>query len=192
VAVVLITFNFLHTATWIGINHTDKSLVKIKDMLIEDPANYYQFGVNALAGLGFCFKSNGLKEESLDSFKLAYEKFNKDPYNHLNYANELLERGNKEEATAILENATVSWPFYSLTYRSLINIYKQDKQHEKLNHTINSLFDAYIQNPSEFEPRIFAERIPKNELKNYFMYLYQVEIANHNMTKANKIAQYIK
>ena len=84
-------------------------------------------------------------------------------------------------------NALVAAPMYPLPYRVLINIYSQDKQFEKLYRVADRMFQAYTQNPGAFEARI-----PKNELKNYFNYLYQVESANHNDAKANAIAPYIK
>ena len=165
---VLLIINLASAGSWIIVNHTDKSIDKIADMLLKDPGYYYLNSQPAVQLLAISYTENGLKDIGM---KYYYENFKEnynDPRAHFNYAMRLIENKKINEGMDILKRLTDLFPYYPLSYNVLIQFYNENKNFNELYVTINKLFNAYIKNPAAFS------RIPKEQLISYFSYLNQV------------------
>ncbi len=178
-----VVFNLLNVFTWVAINHTDKSIDKIADMLNQDPGNYYYQRLPSTMQLAFMYGDNELHEEALEAFEKNYRENYNDPRSHLNYANQLMQRDRMDEAAAVLEGTLQMAPYYPLPYSTLVNIYQQQKDQNKTYQVISRFFDAYHQNPNAF-----LARMSKQEVLSYLQYLGQVESQN-NPQRAGIIMQ---
>ena len=183
---IILTINFISSASWVMVNHTDKSIDKITDMLINDPGNYYKKGQPAIQQLAFGLEANGLDSIALKYFELNYKQNYRDTRAHFNYAVRLINKNRKEEGVKILENLTQSAPHYGMAYPALINVYNNDKNYKQLYETVNKLYNAYLK-----YPKPISQKINKEQLLSYFDYLYKVEMNFRNTQRANEIMQVV-
>jgi tetratricopeptide (TPR) repeat protein len=186
-AVILVVFNFLNSTGWVAINASDKSIKKIASMLENDPGYYYTTKLSGLANLAYSYQANGLIEESLNYFKKEYLKNNKDPVAHLRYANALWGNKKQEEAVQIYEGVINMAPYIESAYGPVINFYQENKKYTEIYRIIDNLFTNYNTNP-----QMFLSNFKKDELLQYFNYLYSVELNNKNIIKAQKIQNSIQ
>jgi len=184
ILVVLLAFNVLSTAAWVGINASDRSIRKIEDMLTGDPGNYYQQTLPAPLSLAFNYETNGLREQALEYFKIAAERYPEDPRTYFNYATRLIEAKQDSLALPYLEYLVTNIPTYPRPYQVLISEYVQSKNYPALFSVINRLFGSYLRNPA-----YFRSAIPTPDLVSWFTYLLQVERANKNEKAAQMIEQ---
>lgn len=180
---VLLTFNILHTICWAGINASDKSIKKIGNMLETDPGYYYVTKLSGLANLAMSYRANGLKDISLEYYKKMYVKNYTDLSTHFYYANELLNNNKKVEAIAVYENVIKTAPYAAQAYPPVLSYYEENKRMEEEYRMIDWLYTNFTKNPQQY-----AKNFPKEQLKNYFTYLYQIESNRKNIAKANAIS----
>jgi tetratricopeptide (TPR) repeat protein len=177
-------FNAFNTSAWININHTDKSISKIKKMLVHDPGSYYVNSFQSEPGLALNFKFNGLMDEAFEMHELAYRKYGntcgKCVYN---YGYDLINNKRTEEGVAILEYVVSTFPFYPYSYLALINHYASVEDNANAFRIALLLFNNYKKNNTEFD-----KNIKKDELKNIFSNLYNYEIYRGNTSKALEIS----
>jgi len=184
VVIVLLLFNMLSASLWIGINASDRSIKKIESMLTGDPGNYYRETLPTEMSLAFNLEANGLQQESLQYFRIAYERYPRDPRAYYNYATRLLEIQQDSLAFTILEKLVDNFPGYARAYEALIAHYAQRENYQALYRVVVRLFNGYLQNPNYYK-----SVIPSANLVNWFSYLLQVETANKNQQAVQLIQQ---
>ncbi|HNY54076.1 MAG: hypothetical protein KAX69_00645 [Chitinophagales bacterium] len=179
-------FNIYNSTAWFIINHTDKSISKIENMLINDPGSYYQISLPAEMGLAINFRENKLAKESLKFYKLASEKYPYDARALYNYASLLFELKKINECQNVLEKNITNSPYYANSYPLLISIYANKKLNDSAFYTVKKLHNSFIVNPNAF-----ISKIAKNELLSYFQYLYQIDVQSGNQKESFEVANSI-
>jgi hypothetical protein len=168
-----VLFNALCCLAWIGINsRANSSLAKITDMLVGDPAYYYQTHLPAEMGLAFNLQSNGLKDKSMEFFEISYKKYRlKEPRAINNYANRLLAIQQVEKAIPVLEDMIQLYPGYINAYPVLFSVYEKEHMNEKkyaLAKRLAALYDKY--------PKDVLQAAHKDFLLSVFGFLYQTSL----------------
>ena len=178
---VLILINMVSSGTWLFVNHTDKSVDKIADMLLKDPGYYYARSQPATQLLAISFTENGLTDLGMKYYYKNYRENYTDPRAHYNYAMRLIENKREKEGMDILENLVNISPEYPLSYDKLIWYFNKNKMYNELYSTIDKMYKAFVKNPNAFG------RIPKKQLISYFTYLKQVKLNLKDQKSAAEI-----
>jgi hypothetical protein len=125
--VVFLGFMVLHSAPWILINASDKSIGRYEDCIMSDPASYY-IDHPAPMKIGMAFDKYKLPGISFEYYKMAYEKDSTDPRNKYNYAVALLKDKNQlAMSTKILEKLCDDAPGYVPPLQLLVQIAQNTK-----------------------------------------------------------------
>jgi tetratricopeptide (TPR) repeat protein len=163
-------FALVHTAAWIALNASDRSIGWVEKAFEKDPASYYQNSFSSAAMLGAAFGSNNLPEKSLYWHRKAYMQQPNDPRYGYNYAGILEQDGKTQEAASIYETLLKLHPFYALPYMRLAYIYSESNNYEALYHVLLKMEAAYEENP-----QAFTSRFPQANIDQCFTILEQLK-----------------
>ena len=106
-------------ASFVHINHTDRSIDRVSQIIKDDPGTYYD-SHSADMTLAFSFKSAGLEALAFDYFERAYKE---DPFDHRNAFNmgiALLGRNKYQESISYFFSAVALSPDYSHAFVALL------------------------------------------------------------------------
>ncbi|MDR2148308.1 MAG: hypothetical protein LBE91_17830 [Tannerella sp.] len=169
---MLACFSILHTSFWIATNKTNASIGWIERAIENDPAHYYKNSFSNEAMLAAMFGANNMEERSLKWHRIAYKKQANDPRMGFNFALMLINRNQKAEAIAILNDVINKFPLYPLPYPQLANIYIENKDYESLYHLLVKMETAYNGNPD-----VFNSRLTKETIEHLFSILKQLKVS---------------
>jgi hypothetical protein len=144
-AFILAAFLAMHTALYVGINASDKSIARIKDILLTDPASFY-IRHPAPMVLGIMFDRNGLKQEVGAMFVKSYESDSLSPRNICNYVNTLIRRNDLEKALPLAIDLTEKNPDYYPGLRVLYEIANLQGNTMLAFSTLERMYHSYVNN----------------------------------------------
>ena len=171
---IMTVFSIMHTSFWIATHNSDVSIGWFEKAILKDPASYYTTAFDNESLLSLAFSANGLNDKAMKYYKLSYLKSkSKDPRAGFNYANQLIQNDQKEEAMVVYENLIVDFPYYPLAYPQLANYYLEKQDYEKLYQMLLKMQDAYQKYSDNFNARL-----PKEQLDNLFNILSQLQVQN--------------
>jgi hypothetical protein len=177
-------FSVFNTSSWIIIQHTDISVKKIKQMLVNDKGSYYVNSFQSEPGLALNFKFNGLMDDAFEMHEISFKKYGttcgKCVYN---YGYDLMNNQQKEKGVEILEYVVATFPFYPYSYLALMNHYAEAQDNENAFRIASLLFTSYRKNRTEFD-----KNIKPADLKNIFSNLYNYEMYRGNTARCLEIS----
>jgi hypothetical protein len=182
--VIFLVFNGMSTAAWIGINASDRSILKIEDMIIGDPGYCYQLEVPHELSLASNYEGSGLDYKALEFCKRAYEHHYKDVRTHYSYAKKLMELNQTDLSVKILENLITKAPEYPKSYEVLLSFYVKQESAFDVHRIASKLFNVYLKRPDKFKSTFGADY-----LIHYFTFLREVEVFNKNEKEIQRIDQ---
>lgn len=191
-AVALIALNGINAFLWLHINHTDKSVQKIKQMFITDPGTYYTSRISGSAQVLFSLKNNKLYTE-FERFANEMRAHPKDIVDEVSstvvYCDYLNSVKRQDEVKVIYENFLANRnPFVIEGYLFLIDYYYQRKQIDAANYYIDRFFLAYNTRPELFQRNPNFKPAGTVEI---FEYLYKLEAPKNNKPKLEALQQRI-
>jgi len=168
----ILLLNTFNSWAWIGINHREESLSKIKDMLFtdSDPIHFSKQWFPQELELARYYQEHGSKDSALKYYKLSYEKYSAANRGAVtNYASVLMMRKDTDTAVSVNEKAITLYPNFMDSYETLFLIYQKRKQYDKL-YTLSELVGSlYDTNPT----LVLGTTNSKNLLVLCTKFLYQ-------------------
>ena len=141
----------IQTALWIHTQHSDVSIQKIKSMLVSDPASYYKARMSGRFQLvALYYLNNLITEAQSEALIECNQKYLTDCRSCVMYAESKRKQGKKDEAAQFYESFLTKNPNIPEAYLYLYEYYNEKGDTTRLNRTLNSLFDAFLQNPDFF------------------------------------------
>lgn len=172
---VVIGFNCLNASLWIHVNHSEKSLAKIEDMLITDPGTYYTSKLPGIIQLIYIYKENKIMYEAE---RLSLKACDLLPYNDLRgcllYADLLATQKKEAQAVSFYEELLQKNQNIPQAYLYLINYYQLQKQNEKILPLINQFYQSF-----KAQPNLFLAHVDVVQCLGLIDYLYNYNIATH-------------
>jgi hypothetical protein len=178
---IFLVFNGMNAAAWVGINASDRSIMKIEHMIIGDPGNLYQQEVPNESSLAANYGYNQLEDKAWEFIKKAYERHPDDPRTHRNYAHGLLNHDQTELGLKILENLIIIAPQYPPAYYGLLDYYSKKNDRLDTYRVSNKLFEVYMEYPNKF--KIYGS----DNLKQAFTFLRDVAKSQGNEQRVQLI-----
>jgi len=151
----------LHTSMWIITNKTDISINWVEQAITTDPANYYKLSFNNEAMMAELFSTNKLEKKALEWVKKSYQKHNEDPRMGFNYAKDLFDQNQYNEAVIILEDLVNKFPYYPLSYSLLLRIYVSNNDDNSIYRVLLKMEEAYFTYADEFNAKISKEQMDR-------------------------------
>jgi hypothetical protein len=176
---VILVVNFSQAILWVDIQHGDKSVKKIENMLTRDPASYYSERISGEIQLALLFRNNRLYRDSKRiALDVCLKSEKEDVLTCLVYAEILRDSKRIEEACAfyedLLRNRT---PYIHDAYIFLLGYYDKEGQPDKVLYYLNLLFDSFTQNSIAFTSNLHFK---KSTFIGLFEALQEVEKQNKN------------
>lgn len=163
----VVALNSIHAALWMHINHTDKSIKKIENMLINDPGTYY-LKLPSIVELTILYKANNLWP---DAERIALVGCNANDLNAcIIYGKNLLEAGKKDQARVFYEELLRRSKFVPEAYIFLLEDYEAKGEKDKLVECLYNLYNTYVQMPD-----FYLTRVQPEVFIGLFEYLYTIE-----------------
>jgi tetratricopeptide (TPR) repeat protein len=174
-------FNTLNAASWIGITSTDKSIDKIADMIIGDPAHYYANRMPAELLLAMIYANNDLVEQAIMYYEKSYRSNTNDARAYYNYAAYLIRHDQEQKGIQVMASLRDKFPAYPLSYPILTNYYQANQDYENMYNTALKMFRGYMTNPQAFS------RLDREFITSMFNYLLDVANVNNNVELVREI-----
>ena len=144
-AFIFAVFLAMHTALYVGINASDKSIARIKDIHLPDPAGFY-IRHPAPMVLGIMFDRNGLKEEVAAMFTKSYESDSLSPRNVCIYINTLVRRNDLEKALPLAIDLADKNPNYYPGLRALYQVARKQGNTQLAFSALERMYHSYVNN----------------------------------------------
>ena len=121
-SVLSVVLAALLIAPWVHINHTDRSIARVKQILERDPGSYY---VNhpVESTLGSYFSKAGLHSQAVEQWRKGIKKYPSNPQMPHNLGYEYLLQENLEKAVPNLLRALDLFPDYKPALRAMIFVH---------------------------------------------------------------------
>lgn len=125
VLVFALIFNTLNCWAWIGVNASDRSIKKIKDMMTGDPGYYYQVYMPAEIHLSSTYFACKLTSEAEAAVRIGYDMYGK-TYSRaaFQYVAMVLHKGDTAEAIRALKDMISRFPLAEHAMAELAVIYE--------------------------------------------------------------------
>jgi len=186
--IAIIGFNILGTSAWLYINHTDKSISKVEDMLRKDPASYYTSKLPGLIQLIFIFRENKLiKDAERIALDACSSLGSADARGCVMYGELLAGEKRNDEAALFYENLLKTNPNIPQGYTFLINHYQNKNDLNKVLISINALYMVFRR-----DPNLCLKYISPADCANMFNYLYATQINHFSPAQLNEIKGHLK
>jgi hypothetical protein len=169
---ILLVVNVVNAAFWLQINHSDRSIQKIKSMLSGDPASYYDARISGNIQLALCFRNNKLfSEEEKMALKTCNESRKEDVGGCVIYLQRLMSANRTDEAVKFAEELLEqrSAAIYE-HYLYLLPYFEKTNNNEKILYFLNKLFDAFIAQPNAF---LYSTNFKQETMLGLFKTLYK-------------------
>jgi len=127
---------------WIHLNHTDRSLIRVREILVDDPGTYYQTHPSDMV-LGVTMQSAGVDSLAIDFLQRARDTHPTDPRMPLIMGNIYAEQGENEKAIFSYIQI-LDLPFHhSSAYEQIFNIIRQNIDRSHLVHFMYGCFKKF-------------------------------------------------
>lgn len=146
VTVIFVLFQSINLGANVYINHTDKSIVRLQNMITGDPGNYYIHHPASLQ-LSFIYLSNKLYENATKFSLKGMEETPDDLRNIYNSAHLLCVQGNYRETLNILIPLTKAHPDYIAPYSDLAVSYNNMGMLDKALESFETLWKLKEEDP---------------------------------------------
>jgi len=153
---------------WVHINHTDRSIARVIQILDGDPGLYYQsHPVEMTLGLGFF--TAGLDSLAMTYFKQALQKYPSDPRMPFNVGSMYYSRGDIGAAVSFYLSSLDMLPNYPSAQKQLVRILSDDVKNQAAIQSIRQYFQTQ-EDDSNASGEGFAD-----VLNRLGLYAYSVE-----------------
>lgn len=173
----------LHTLSWVFLCASDRSIPRLKDAMLDDPASYYPDHPAPMV-LAIIFSNNKLDKDAMEMYALAYQKFPEDPRNGFNYASQLVQNGRMREASPVLNDLFERFPAYPLPLRLLFQAYASNGNQEMALKVLERFLELAQSNPDKLKPYYSSA-----EVAGYLTQLEQYYTGNRRPVDAAKVRQ---
>jgi tetratricopeptide (TPR) repeat protein len=185
-ALILIVFLALHTIPWVLVNATDRSIKRIKDVYLTDPATSYLTNPAPMR-LGIVFRNNGLPRESDSMFRRAFEIHPEDPRNVYNYIGDLELSNELDKALRLNDTLTRKNPDYYLGLKNLFNLASKKGDNTLAFQALVRIFNAYLDNP-----HAITGRCDPNDLSQDFSMLIHGLLQQKRLGAADTVCKFMR
>jgi tetratricopeptide (TPR) repeat protein len=160
--IVFLGFMVLHSAPWIVINASDKSIKRYEDCIMTDPGSYY-LAHPAPMKIGMAFEKYNLPEKILFYYKMAVDSDSADPRNKYNYAVTLLRYKNQVGlATDMLTKLCDEKPGYIPPLKMVLSIAQNTNNMELLRKAGLRLVEIYRAKSDVLVPYFSKDALMEN------------------------------
>jgi tetratricopeptide (TPR) repeat protein len=168
--VLLIAFNLFNAVPWLAVNASEKSIDKIEQMVMHDPASFHVTTSSPLLELTLYSYQNRKKEQALKFATRAIAQLPNDPRSYSNMSILLIDIGRPDQAAQILRGMIDRFPYYAPAYRDLIGLSERRGDHTTTYIAAKKLYELFLRNR-----RPFIAALGNEQIVSYFRFLEQVE-----------------
>ncbi len=185
--VVFMGLMLLHSAPWIAINVSDKSIRRFEDIIMSDPAfgwkDYMSSGLYRprICRIAQRMDQNGLISEEFNLYKKAYEADTSNVLHSYNYFVQLCYEKEKSHALPILLKIAQEHPgAFIYRFRQILIDARATGDEELTSIVLLKLFEIYGEN-SDIMARLFSRRQLIEYFRQYFELLLKKNTPNDAM-----------
>lgn len=186
----IVSLNLLNTFLWIDINHSDRSIKKIEEMLTKDPGTYYSSKLPSEIELMILYKSNNLRNEAERvGWQVCENSYGDDVKPCILHGRNLNLFGKPDAAKVVFENILTRSHKNPEPYLWLVDYYNKRNQKEMTLFYMNAFFDAFLLNPNIFlnYPEVKPEGFPA-----VFGIIYNEAVKSNDQRRAAQINEVLQ